>query len=59
MNTNIEFDVFPRSAIQHGLTGWHWQAYHQDQLIMGGGARTRLGLKFALWRARRRLRTTA
>jgi hypothetical protein len=57
MNTT---DVYPRSEIQHGLTGWHWQAYSRgDQLLDSGDARTRLGLAVALWRARRRLRRTS
>jgi hypothetical protein len=50
-----DFEVYRRSEIQHGLNGWHWQAYSRDRLLDSGDARTRTGLAFALWRARRRL----
>jgi hypothetical protein len=49
------FAAYRRGDVIPGLTGWHWQATHGDQLIMGGDARTRLGLEIALWRARLRL----
>jgi hypothetical protein len=49
------FAAYRRGDVIPGLTGWHWQATHGEQLIMGGDARTRLGLEIALWRARLRL----
>jgi hypothetical protein len=51
-----DFEVYRRSEIRHGLTGWHWQAYRRDELLGSGDARTRLGLALALWWARRKFR---
>jgi hypothetical protein len=45
----IDFEV-------HGTGPYHWRAYVESGLIGSDNARTRLGLRFALWRAKRRWR---
>ncbi|MGW5122996.1 hypothetical protein ACWEQ7_02845 [Streptomyces sp. NPDC004069] len=37
----------------YGTGPWRWEAYRGLAKVASGRARTRLGLQFALWRARR------